>query len=198
MESYRSSLDYLLAELERIDLLIRLRVWRTRQVHQADEAFQGLYISEEEIDGLLAGPAGLPRWAAAETDPLAQPEARAALAGLEEAIAERRAGSLRQGVTLRLPELERLFGLSPLERDALLVCLAPEIDLRYERLFAYLQDDVTKKRPSVDLVLSLVCPDLPAKLAARASFGATAPLIRHRLLELFDDPSRPQPPLLGR
>ena len=40
--------------------------------------------------------------------------------------------------------------------EALLVCLAPDVDLRYERLYAYLQDDVTRRRPTVDLVLRLL------------------------------------------
>ena len=39
---------------------------------------------------------------------------------------------------------------------ALLIALAPEIDPRYERLYAYLQDDVTRKRPSIDLTLNLL------------------------------------------
>ena len=58
---------------------------------------------------------------------------------------------------LRLDRLARLFGLSTLDIDILLICLAPELDNRYERLYAYLQDDVTRKRPSVDLVFNLLC-----------------------------------------
>jgi hypothetical protein len=61
--------------------------------------------------------------------------------------------------------------LSPFEVDALLICLAPEIDLRYERLFGYLQDDVTKRRPSVDLLLNLLSPTFESKLSARQYFS---------------------------
>ena len=94
--------------------------------------------------------------------------------------------------------MTRLFQLAPFDRDVLLVCLAPELDLRYERIYAYLQDDVTKRRPSVDLVLNLLSPTFEAKLAARRHFVANAPLFKHHLLHLFDDPSQPQPPLLSR
>ena len=38
------------------------------------------------------------------------------------------------GHRLRLEELARPFELTPLDIDALLICLAPEIGLRYERL----------------------------------------------------------------
>ena len=56
----------------------------------------------------------------------------------------------------RLRRLTDLFELDAFEHEALLVCLAPDVDLRYERLYAYLQDDVTRRRPTVDLVLRLL------------------------------------------
>ena len=61
----------------------------------------------------------------------------------------------RQGTTLCLDELVRLFHLTPFDMDTLLIliCLAPELDLRCERLYAYFQDDMTQKRPGVALVL---------------------------------------------
>ncbi|MBN1814365.1 MAG: ATP-binding protein [Anaerolineae bacterium] len=194
---YTSSLQHILAELERIDLLVRVQVWRARQVQSADGEFQGLYISEQEVDDLLAGPAGLPRWAAAPT-PLALAELQAALDRMADEIARRKAKSARQGITLRLDKLAHLFQLTPFDVDVLLIGLAPELDLRYERLYAYLQDDVTKKRPSVDLVLNLLSPSFEAKLATRERFAPTAFLFRHHLLHLFDDPSHQQPPLLSR
>src|SRR6185436_2280066 len=64
MEPYSTSLQHVLAELERIDLLIRAQVQRARQTVQEEGELQGLYISEQEVDALLAEPAGLPRWAA--------------------------------------------------------------------------------------------------------------------------------------
>ena len=63
MQHYTTSIQHVLAELERIDLLIRVQVWRARQLRAADEEFQGLYISEQEVNALLAAPAGLPCWA---------------------------------------------------------------------------------------------------------------------------------------
>jgi len=196
-EHYTTSPQHILAELERVDLLIRAQVWRARQVQQADDEFQGLYISEREVDALLAEPAGLPRWATVPT-PLSLSEVRVALDQMAADIAQRKAESARRGITLRLDELVRLFQLTPFDTDVLLICLAPELDLRYERLYAYLQDDVTKKRPSVDLVLNLLCPSFEAKLAARGCFTPSAPLLKHHLLHLFDDPTHHQPPLLSK
>ena len=157
MDHYSSSLEHILAELERLDLLIQAAVNRAREVHGAADEFQGLYIPEQEVDALLARPIGLPRWAIDRTAS-GQADVRASLGRIAEGIAQQAAESARRGNRLRLLELVRLFGLTPFDRDALLICLAPELDLRYERLYAYLQDDVTKKRPSVDLVLNLLCP----------------------------------------
>jgi AAA+ superfamily predicted ATPase len=197
MGYYTTSLQHILAELERIDLLIRVQVWRAQQVQKADPALQGLYISDEEVDTLLAKPAGLPLWATAPTR-LSLAEVRAALDRLAADIDRRKAASAQRDIMLRLDELRRLFQLTPLDIDALLICIAPELDLRYERLYAYLQDDVTKRRPSVDLVLNLLCPSFEAKLAARQRFVPDAPLRTYQLLHLFDDPSHHQPPLLSK
>ncbi|MCL4297995.1 MAG: ATP-binding protein [Anaerolineae bacterium] len=196
-DHYSTSLQHILAELERIDLLIRIQVWRARHVSETDEGFHGLYISNPEIDALIAAPAGLPQWATAPT-PLSLNEVQTALDQVATSIAQHKTASTRQGITLRLDDLKHLFDLTSFEIDVLLICLAPELDLRYERLYAYLQDDVTKKRPSVDLVLNLLSPSFEAKLAARSRFTPSAPLLNHRLLVMFDDPSDQQPPLLGK
>lgn len=44
---FATSLQHILAELERIDLLVRVQVWRARQVQAIDQQFQGFYLSGE-------------------------------------------------------------------------------------------------------------------------------------------------------
>jgi hypothetical protein len=78
-----------------------------------------------------------------------------------------------------LRRLARAFQLSSFDLDVILVALAPEVDLRYERLYAYLQDDVTRRRPSIDLAFNLLCTSPEDKLARRAHLAAAAPLSRH-------------------
>jgi len=153
-EYYTTSLQHILAELERIDLLIQVQVRRARQVHMADSEFQGLCISEQEIDALLKQPTGLPCWAS-DLSPSSRIEVGTAFDQMTADIGKRKAESTRQGITLRLEKLARLFHLTPFDVDTLLICLALELDLRHERLYAYLQDDVTKKRPSVELFLNI-------------------------------------------
>jgi hypothetical protein len=184
VEGFATSLAHVLAELEQVDLALRLLVYRARQLREVDDRFAGLCISEQEIDEICAQPADKGFWRV--------------LDDLSESIAARRAASISSGVSLRLARLINLFRLDRFDVRALLVCVAPEIDLRYERLFAYLQDDVQKRWPTVDLVLNLLCPTLTTKLQARTHFAPSAPLLDHRLVELFDDPACPHTPLLGK
>ena len=55
----------------------------------------------------------------------------------------------------RLQRVEAL-GLDLLEAAVLAVCAATELNPRYGRLYAYLQDDVTRKLPSPRLVGQLL------------------------------------------
>ena len=195
---YENSLEHLLDELARIALLVRLRVLKLRLGDPGGEdEFQGLYISEEEVDTLLASGVGGSFPCDSANHPQLNRIVEAAKT-LETQIAMRKAASLESGVELRLDRLAALFDLSPFEVDALLVCLAPELDLKTERLYAYLQNDVTKKRPSVDLILSLLCPSFQARLAARRYFAPKSPLRSWHLLRLFDDQPGRHLPLLAK
>ena len=41
--------------------------------------------------------------------------------------------------------LRSAFGLSPFDLDLVLIALAPEVERHYERIYAYLQDDVSRE-----------------------------------------------------
>jgi len=163
---------------------------------RAMDEFRGLYIKEEDIDAILLGKDDFAT--EKERYPSQLKPLLDHITALETRISDKKAENLRRGTVLRLVRLKKLFQLTPFETDVLLICLAPELDLRYERVYAYLQDDVTKKRPSVDLVLNLLCPSLETKLAARKYFTSGAPLFKHHLLQLFDDPSHQHGPLLSK
>jgi hypothetical protein len=196
IQPFAGSADHLLAELERIDLLIRARVAHVRQVQSADENFRGLYISEQEVDALLARPLGMPQWVHTP-DGSRLPDVDAALTRLTQTIALRRAASIAAGIDLRLHRLAATFKLGSYDIDALLICLAVEIDLRYEKLYAYLQDDVTRRRPAVALVMHLLTATDTDLLLSRQHFLPPAPLIAHRILHVLEDAQQPHSPLLA-
>lgn len=84
----------------------------------------------------------------------------------------------------RFEQLRRAFELSPFDLDVVLLVLAPEIDTRYERLYAFLQDDIAKRRPTIDLALNLLSSSVEEKLEHLRRFRADAPLLRHGLVRL--------------
>jgi AAA+ superfamily predicted ATPase len=187
-----------MAELKRIDLGLRLQVEHVRQRlgRPGSDEFRGLYISEDEIDALVSGEGSAHAYeepSAASDSPLA-----ALLRRVEGEIAQKKEGSLGRGVVLRLHELRERFGLCDFEVDTLLICLLPEIDSKYERLYAYLHDDVTRKRPSVNLVLQCLLGTLDDRLAARHAFLPQAPLLAYHLLRVEDDSTARPAPLLTR
>jgi ATP-dependent 26S proteasome regulatory subunit len=175
------SLNHLLRELKRIDEFIQTQVEEARQQQGDKDEYKGLFISEREVDALLARSDGqLYRKA-------------------EQAGSAPDAGDVPTELCgCRLGELRRVFELSDFDLDCVLICLAPELDSRYERLYGYLQDDVTKRWPSVDLMLNLLCPTFELKLANRERFLPAAPLVIKRILQPFEDPSHPQPTVLGK
>jgi hypothetical protein len=105
-----------------------------------------------------------------------------------------------EGLALPVPflRLVRVAKLSKEDIAFLLLAIAPEVDLRYERLYAYLQDDVNRKRPTVDLALNLLSDDADGKVALRTRFLLPAPLVRFGLLQLDSEGGSHRGPLLAR
>src|SRR5271166_3936568 len=82
------------------------------------DRFQGLYVSEADVWRYLTAPDGL-----------------TPLGGAPNALAYGPA----------FHALGKFYRLSGSELDALLIAMASDLDSRYERIFAYLQDDVARR-----------------------------------------------------
>ncbi|WP_425428938.1 AAA family ATPase [Streptomyces vietnamensis] len=126
-----------------------------------DDPYRGQYLTPEAAARILDEPGGLDMPAQG----LWQPPAGSVLDGLV-----------------------RRFGLSPLDLDLLLVAMAPDLDARFERLYGYLNDDLTRRRPTVGLALELC--GLGGASPARFRLAPGAPLIAHGLVEVTE-PERP-------
>ena len=113
-EAYPCSLEHLLEELERLNLLIRLQVWRARQRASDDEGLRAVYIAEDEPDELLDRIVGTPGWAVTSLPSDLLDAAQTRLDALQEVISRRTAASLQTGVPLRLLALADLFGSTTL------------------------------------------------------------------------------------
>ncbi|SER93468.1 ATP-binding protein [Actinokineospora terrae] len=89
----------------------------------------------------------------------------------------------------RLGALAKRFGLDEVEVDFLLVAVAPDVDARFEALYGYLNDDITRRRPTVGLALRLCGLD-----QAGTGRFRVRPLVAGGLLEVVD----PGAPALSR
>ena len=83
---------------------------------------------------------------------------------------------LRQGRSCACVGSRKPFVLEPVDTELLLVALMPDLDARFELLYAYLHDDVTRRRASIGLALELAAPRL-APAEARHRLTGTAPLL---------------------
>ena len=172
----RTPLDELLPALRRLDERLELATARARIAFGADAAsdrFRGLYIAESEVERLLVREPGAGAFHASPASDVGDD------------APDGDTGSWLDP-TSPLGRLATTFQLSTFDVELLVIALAPELDLRYERLYAFLQDDVTRRRPTLDLALTLLCDSANARATRRAHVAPDAPLMRHRLLQLAE------------
>lgn len=173
-----SAPDALLRDLARLDARLARAVAAARERADggdgAGDPYRGLYVSPGEAESLLE------RGPGTASLPFPGGDAPAADEGSP------------------LGRLARRAGLDALDAELLLVAVAADLDLRYERIFAFLQDDVTRRRPTADLALSLLCPTFAARAEGRRRLAPSAPLRQRGLLHLADDGTQKHPPLLAR
>jgi ATPase family protein associated with various cellular activities (AAA)/winged helix domain-containing protein len=100
-------------------------------------------------------------------------------------------GASEEGADERLQAIATALGLDLLDCAVLAVCAAPELNPRYGRLYAYLQDDVTRKLPSARLVGHLLEGEGVTAADVMASLDVARPLRALGALRLLGDAQMP-------
>ena len=93
-----------------------------------------------------------------------------------------------EGAEVRLMDLAQRFGLSRFDLDLLCIALAPDLDGRFGRLFAYLQHDFSARRATVGLALDLL-EQSPLDFVARSRLQPGSALVDGGFLKLSNDGS---------
>lgn len=182
---YRTNRDHLDDEWARLELLIRAQVirWRQSAAGAAPENTWGMVVvSQEEVEAYL-------------DSPIEPPSAQGESVSEEVKRYWEEAAKLRQDIdrlccesafppNLRLPTLVRLFRLSPVETDVLLLCLLAEIDERHRRLFAYLQNDASRQALNVEVVSQILSVPQVTVEAMRDFFSPSGALLANHLVVL--------------
>ncbi|MFN2283676.1 MAG: ATP-binding protein, partial [Anaerolineae bacterium] len=192
IEGYTNTREYVRDYLSLLALRLHREVILTRQLRGSgtDEAFLGLFLSESEVDGILAGLHGvtLPH----------DGQAINLEADIEALDAHIRAKLAVTSPALCTQRLRSLFDLSPLALDIVLLLLAPELDNRFGRVYAYLQDDVSRRWASPGLALRLLPGTSPDDPAGRELFAPASPLVAEHLIHISDTGDALLAPLMDR
>ncbi|MEU2510949.1 ATP-binding protein [Streptomyces syringium] len=159
------SLSHLLSRAVVVEQRVRRAVAARQETDpDPDDAFRGLYLSDERVRRLLDE-------------------------GRRIVVPEFTTESAESAGPTRLGALMKDFDLTGLDTEILLIALVPDLDDRFEAFYGYLNDDVTRRRPSVGLALGL-CGLSAADAGARGRLGPAAPLRAGGLL-LVEEDSRP-------
>ncbi|WP_171684451.1 ATP-binding protein [Paenibacillus planticolens] len=187
-QSYVHAWEHYKDELILLDKKLEL-LYRRRQKLTPDpqtDSFRGMFVSEDEFIRLIGeqeGDAGL------------QEEEADLLAGIQETeiyIAQRLEESRKKGVFLPLSYAASVFVLSAIEERFVMLALAVELDRKYERIFGFLQDDLTNKTPVVSLALQVACSNPEEMRTARTTFVAPDGRLARFLLQREEQEIRGQ------
>jgi hypothetical protein len=110
-----ADLDVLAVELARLDVLLAAEMQRMRARYELSlDEFHGLYITDQRVAALL----------------------RSAAPAVEATMGVDISGARAADTMSRWHQLTNALQLDDDERDLLLLCLAPELDSKYDTLFA--------------------------------------------------------------
>ncbi|NEQ50045.1 MAG: hypothetical protein F6K11_07930 [Leptolyngbya sp. SIO3F4] len=99
-------------------------------------------------------------------------------------------------VSLGLPTIQTALGLSLFEKKLVLMALAPEVQVRYGKLYHYLQTGghcEAGALPTLDLALRILCRSETERRRARTRLAGPNSLLERQILRPVDD----APTLLG-
>ncbi len=146
-------------ELAWLDHLLQREVRRQRAVYElAIDEFRGLFVSDDQVDAYFrAVPENVELGCAL---PCPAPEQGSPLAAIA-----------------------KCFNLDPMDVSLLVVALAPELDRRYETTFAYLNNDIGRKWPTIDLA----CRLLDDRSGVHAALLPGAALVATGLVEVWTE-----------
>lgn len=179
-EFVATSMDWVVPMLRRVDSRLAIAVEQIEAASTAEPGrsdLPGLFITSSDVERLLRSPLGACLY---RSEPGSNP--------LPPLVDE---GWRTWG------RLQTSFDLDTFDLELLALALSVELDLKYQRIFGWLQDDLTRLRPSIGLAFGLLCQGPEDRMERLAHLDSEAPLIRHGVLRLSADPHQHEPPKLG-
>ena len=142
-----------------------------------------LCVTEDQVQTLLNDADGLPNY-------LIPPVVPATLTQEEQAAEEKMREQCRDsGITLPLDRITQSLDLSPFEVEAILLCAAVEMNRSYERIYAYILDDLNRRYPCVELLCSLTAGSFAEWCKRRQTVSRYGKLRRIGALKAHGEPA---------
>lgn len=102
-------------------------------------------------------------------------------------IDQRIQNTMEGNFDLPLISLAKRFNLTSLEVRSLIICLAPIMDSRYGKVYAYIHNDLSKKYPTTELICGLFCDEKNQDAGSLITLLYSSALIRYGFLEIRGD-----------
>jgi AAA+ superfamily predicted ATPase len=179
---YATPASYVRDLLRLLGLRMRLAVETRHGAAGGEYDMSGLFLARQEVDAVLGELCGIDDPAEPEPASDLLRSIREAERALQSRLDPGAGPADRPPLPLELASA--IFGLSDIDRDILIVCLAHALDGRYEKIFAYLNNDLTRPFPTPRMIATLRGYDFERRLEMRTRLAVTAPLRRYRLLTL--------------
>lgn len=168
-------------ELMLLDMKIQLQIMIQAEKNKnlPEEPYIGLVMSEQEAYRLLYDNSHI--WQSDELYKLNES------INLKEAYIEQRLQlTLEQNIYIPISFLAEAFHLSSIEQNIILICMAVELNNKYEKLYGYLQDDMTYKYPSIEVIKKLVCHSEAEAIQLKMILGAEGKLFKYKLIKVIN------------
>lgn len=197
---YFQQLQY---EFTRLDILIQCQMKRMRELYGHSEDMQNglgsLHFSENQALALLKKPFGLKivRQEEESNGDNVSKYSRTSIE-IEHQVLKKATLAKDYSEVLLLHYLADTWRLDRFALDTLIICLAPTLDLRYQKLYGYLLDDMTRTRPTPNMILDLLVEPGPERLEYLHYFADELPLFKHRLIQRSAEPGLHDPSLLNQ
>lgn len=185
VKPFENNWAYLKTELRWLDRLLMLAVARKRQEDKSTNRVSTATVDQVTSHwwkGIITVNRGIDD---REGPPPKRPPQAAQQVSYGQQLQLRIRACQQAGIVLALPLLRDRLQLSEVEKNIVLMAIAPEINRRYGRLYDYLQEDEGELAdlPTVDLCLRLLCRNDHDWQQARARLTARESLVNRGLLE---------------
>jgi hypothetical protein len=179
------AVDHLLLRLQPLNRALRLAVEQQKSAAscQLTPDLSALCVTEQQVDALLAAVEVESREIGSATGRLATLSASE-----QQHEDELRARITALGVLPPLDALRDTLDLTAFELEAVLLCLAPEIDRAYERIYAFILDDLNRRYPCLELLASLTAESRHACIERRHALSRSGRLHRCGIIVPLGDP----------